>query len=130
MKRILVRSGSLLAITLAPLLCCGQNIEPQRQDVKEVTSDIQRLRQSAGQGDIKAQFELGEAYHHGFHGAEKDPVEALRWYRKAAAQGKGVAMQVIGEMYEKGSGVDKNLDEAVKWYKQAAAIPEQTSANW
>ena len=44
------------------------------------------LYQDAEQGDAEAQIRLGRCYKWG-DGVEEDLVEAVRWYRKAAAQG-------------------------------------------
>jgi TPR repeat protein len=49
-------------------------------------------------------------------------VEALKWYRVAAAQGSAEAQNEIGQIYELGrGGVDQSKDEALKWYLLAAA---------
>ena len=44
----------------------------------------------AKQGDAGAQFMLGDCYYRG-EGVEKDFAEAVKWYRKAAAQGDASA---------------------------------------
>ena len=50
----------------------------------------------------------------------KDPVEAVKWYRKAAEQGDAVAQYELGDCYATGDGVSKNTVEAVKWWRKAA----------
>lgn len=50
------------------------------------------LRSAAGLGSAPAQFDLGRKYEKG-DGIKADPAEALRWYRKAAAQGDVLAIQ-------------------------------------
>jgi TPR repeat protein len=60
------------------------------------------------------------------HGAAKDPVEAVKWYHKAAEQGHAMAQFNLGECFKYGQGVAKDLVEAVKWYRKAA---EQGYAN-
>jgi TPR repeat protein len=49
-----------------------------------------------------------------------DSVEAVNWYRKAAAQGVAVAQYELGLCYSKGEGVTKDAVEAAKWYRKAA----------
>ncbi len=43
------------------------------------------IRKAAEQGLLKAQYNLGFAYHYG-DGVAKDEKEAMKWYRKAAKQ--------------------------------------------
>ena len=53
-------------------------------------------------------------------GEEQDFVEAVKWYRLAAAQGNAAAQFNLGLMYEEGQGVEQDYAEAVKWYRLAA----------
>jgi hypothetical protein len=53
-------------------------------------------------------------------GVEKDPVEAVKWYRKAAEQGHADAQVNLGECFMNGQGVAKDPVDAVKWYRKAA----------
>jgi TPR repeat protein len=53
-------------------------------------------------------------------GVSKDPVEAMRWYRKAADQGNASAELHIGAMYGAGDGVNKDYAEAMKWFRKSA----------
>jgi TPR repeat protein len=64
----------------------------------------------------RAQFQLGY-----IHATEtKNPVEAVKWYRKAAEQGNARAQANLGLCYHQGIGVAKDPDEAVKWIRKAA----------
>jgi TPR repeat protein len=54
-------------------------------------------------------------------GVTKDYVEAVSWFRLAAAQGDAYAQYNLGVSYEKGQGVPKDYVEAVRWYRMAAA---------
>ena len=47
---------------------------------------LREYRPLAEQGDAAAQAALGVIYHYG-QGVPQDYAEAVRWYRKAAAQG-------------------------------------------
>jgi TPR repeat protein len=62
---------------------------------------------------------LGAAYEQGWFG-KTDFHEALKWFRKAAAQGDADAQNALGQMYQDGEGVQKNCIEAAKWYRMAA----------
>ena len=50
----------------------------------------------------------------------KDPVEAVKWYRKAAEQNYATAQENLGVCYVSGEGVAENLVEAYKWLLLAA----------
>ena len=54
------------------------------------------------------------------NGLEKELVNAVEHYRKAAEQGDAEAQYFIGCCYEYGGGVAKDNAEAVKWYRKAA----------
>jgi len=62
---------------------------------------------------------VGNAYVNGL-GVSKDRVEAMKWYRKAAAARDPDAMYNLGMAYYHGDGVEQNLEEAVKWFRKAA----------
>ena len=61
------------------------------------------LRKAAEQGDIDAQYELGNCYYNG-RGVSEDKAEAVKWYRKAAEQGHVNAQYQLGFLYEIGWG--------------------------
>ncbi len=48
-------------------------------------------------------------------------TKAMKWYKRAAAQGNTDAQYFIGDMYYEGQGVRQNYAEAFKWFKLAAA---------
>jgi len=47
-------------------------------------------------------------------------VDAVRFYRMAAAQGDAKAQNSLGAMYYNGRGVTQDNGEAAKWYRKAA----------
>ncbi|MBG86171.1 MAG: hypothetical protein CMO80_04640 [Verrucomicrobiales bacterium] len=49
---------------------------------------LDELKAAANDGDANASLKLGNAYFNGRNGAEKDFVEAQKWYEKAAQQFK------------------------------------------
>lgn len=62
-----------------------------------------------------------DAFSKGFQAYEQeDYVEAARWFRLAAEQGRPKAQFNLGVMYDDGDGVPENDIEAVKWYRLAA----------
>lgn len=47
-------------------------------------------------------------------------VEAIRWWKKAAAQGSGAAEISLGISYVQGLGVPPDIWQAIPWYERAA----------
>lgn len=80
------------------------------------SSNLNSLVQRAETGDLKAQLELGFRYEYGTGGAQRNPYEAIRWYRKAADQGDGGARDRIAGIYFEGNGVQKDYAAAASWY--------------
>jgi TPR repeat protein len=66
-----------------------------------------------------AQNIIGERLYYGV-GIAKDAVEAVKWFRLAAAQGDAAAQENLGWMYYHGAGVPKDAVEAVNWYRLSA----------
>jgi TPR repeat protein len=62
---------------------------------------------------------LGTAYEQGWFG-ETDLHEALKWYRRAAAQGDPDAQNSLGQMYQDGEGIQQNYTLAAEWHRRAA----------
>jgi TPR repeat protein len=54
-------------------------------------------------------------------------VQAVKWYRLAAAQGYAAAQSLLGLAYDVGRGVPQNYAEAEKWYRLAAAQSDATA---
>lgn len=52
---------------------------------------------------------------------QKDKVEAVKWYRKAAEQGFANAQTNLGTMYYNGEGVPKDLVQAHAWWNIAGS---------
>jgi TPR repeat protein len=81
------------------------------------------LQVKAEMGDAEAQYKLGKCYYNG-NEVTKDDVEAVKWWRKAAAQNNADAECNLGVSYKYGEGVIKDEVEALKWYRKAAAQNE------
>jgi hypothetical protein len=85
------------------------------------TGPISKVRQLAEEGNVVAQWELGEAYYKG-DGVPRDYAEALGWFRKAADQSYLYAILSLGDMYERGEGVPADRAEALRYYFRATDI--------
>ncbi len=103
----------LLLLSAAVLHLPAQQTEADRKRFEEIKAKAEK-------GDARSQTDLGEAFFFGKFGAVKDDVEAVKWWRKAAAQNLPLAQFNLGVCYAKGQGVAKDEVEAVKWYHKAA----------
>ena len=97
----------------------GKAYSPELQVISDSPEEVQRLRQSAEQGDASAQCQLGMMYTQGL-GGSRDDAEAVRWFRKSAEQGDAYGQLALGLMYAHGTGVEKDYSEAAKWYRKSA----------
>lgn len=70
---------------------------------------------AAGQGDLRAQFQLALMYEEG-RGLEQDDAKAINWYEKVAKQGNSDSQYNLGLMYDQ----KKEYEKAIYWFKEAA----------
>lgn len=70
-------------------------------------------------GDAEAQHQVGNDLNEGTQG-QADPVEAAKWFKKAADQGHVCASYDLGMCYATGSGLPANPALAVEWFRKAA----------
>lgn len=76
--------------------------------------DVADLLRRAEAGEAEAQSTLGWAYYVG-NGVPQDPIEAVKWLRKAAAeQGHATGQNWLGMAFEQGKGAPKDAREAVR----------------
>ena len=107
----------LFEIGLA-LVLPGQALHAQQSDADRQA--LAQLRAEAEKGGAQSQFQMGLAFFLGQFGLATNPVEAVKWLRKAAEQNYDLAQCNLGFCYESGQGVAKDYTEAVKWYRKAA----------
>lgn len=93
------------------------NPSPSKKTEKE-EDELTKLKRAAENGDVEAQYELGNMYYIGIR-VTQDYAEAVKWHRKAAEQGNARAQNSLGIMYRLGQGVTKDYKEAVKWFRKA-----------
>jgi hypothetical protein len=74
----------------------------------------------AEQGHPKAQHNIGVMQRDG-QALEKDPAEAVKWFRKAAEQGYFKAQNNLAFMYRDGRGIPRDNAKAVEWFLKSAA---------
>ncbi len=87
--------------------------------------NAESLRKAAVQGDLNAQFSVGQDYLEG-KGVERQlPVnerlsKAARWFRRAAENGHAASQYRLATLYELGQGAPKDAAESMIWYERAA----------
>lgn len=89
---------------------------------------IESVEKSIEDDDTKMQLKLGLNYFHGgrqevikkrFADFETDYKKALYWFEKAAKQGDGEALNMVGLCYQYGKGISPDYLKASEYYKQA-----------
>ena len=83
------------------------------------------LRKAAVQGDLNAQFSIGQDYLEGKGTEQQLPVnerlsKAARWFRRAAENGHAPSQYRLATLYELGQGAPKDAAESMIWYERAA----------
>lgn len=87
---------------------------------KEFTAaEIADKIQSAEQGEVKAQSDIGFLYYESKE-LPQNQEKALYWTRRAAEAGYGPAQTNLGYFYTIGFGVSKDIPQAIYWYEKAA----------
>ena len=68
-----------------------------------------------------SQWYLGKHYDKG-HGVEQDIDEAVKWWRKAAAQDHAPSLYYLATCYAEGDGVKQDEEEALKYFQKSADL--------
>lgn len=84
-------------------------------EIAKITGDNSWLER-ASENSIKAMIQMAEDFV-----SKKDFVNALAFYKKAAAKGSCDAMSIVGDIYYIGEdGIEQDYTKAFKWYSRAA----------
>uniref|UniRef100_A0A7S0GNJ1 Uncharacterized protein n=1 Tax=Proboscia inermis TaxID=420281 RepID=A0A7S0GNJ1_9STRA len=91
-------------------------------DAQEAESILRSLRLAAAQGDARSQLQLGTHYYLGEGGVgDVNPIEAVRWFERAADQGLAHAQFNLGFCYSVGMGVTEvDVERATELFLKAA----------
>jgi TPR repeat protein len=88
-------------------------------EAEDYVKAFELLKPLAEQGNAEAQCIIGSIYDLGL-GIESNALEAVKWYKKSASQGYGVASNNLGTIFYSGhEGIDMNRAEASEWYQKA-----------
>ncbi|HTY69927.1 MAG TPA: tetratricopeptide repeat protein [Alphaproteobacteria bacterium] len=74
----------------------------------------------ANNGDARAQYLLAQMSDNGLGPVQLDPVDAARWYTRAAEKNNADAQFALANAYSIGRGVPVNPQQAIKWLTRAA----------
>ena len=77
------------------------------------------LEESAAQGNVPAQYNLGVAYLEGL-GLRQDFTQAIHWFKQASDGGDTRAQYRLGLMCLHGRGVRQDDGAAIQWFLKAA----------
>lgn len=98
---------------MTPLIC------PVASTVNDDDPNLPKLIEQAKAGQTVSQNLLGRMYLSG-QGVERNPVEAVKWYRMSAEQGSMDGQYYLALCLYDGTGVVQNKVEAVKWFEKSA----------
>jgi TPR repeat protein len=116
MKFLLI---SILSLTMALVAFAQPGLTVQDLDVQR-----QYWFKKAMEGDVEAQYVMGDGYLNGRMNVARDGLRAVEWFLKAAARGHADSQFELGKLYYFGlSGVEPNGQEAVRWLRSAEAQP-------
>lgn len=80
---------------------------------------IDELKKAAKEGNVTAQFKLGDIYEHG-KGVDKDGANAIKYYELAANQGDSEAQLALGFLYSRRKLITHDFEKAKYWFEKAA----------
>ena len=135
MRRII--QSILLTVAALFLVGCGsqqEQAQPQEENnqAEEVVNyselSIDELEVLGYDGDVEAQYRLGQLYEYGSDDIDQDFDLAREWYERAAKQGNADALTALGYFYLNGCGVETSLDQAADYFQQAISLGS-TEAN-
>src|SRR3990167_9421833 len=109
----LLTGGIFLAFALPARADLAQGLAAYRKG--DYATALKEWQPLAAKGNADAQNNLGVLYEKG-QGVERNFVESVAWYRRAADQGHAQAQNNVGVMYEKGLGVKPDAKQAASWY--------------
>lgn len=109
----------LIGIPVAALSLWSWQLHRKYEGVQVYKTAFEYELEYAHLGVRKSQFYVAQAYDEGFQtGVNK--AEAVKWYRKAAAQSHAEAQYQLGLHYLNGEGVPRDDREGFVWIERAS----------
>lgn len=97
-----------------------ENKDALRKSKGEEDEDFQILEYQAQKGNAAAMYKVGLFYYFGLRGLRRDHSKALSWFLKAVEKGEPRSMELLGEIYARGAGVERNYTKAFEWLTLAS----------
>lgn len=97
-----------------------ENKDALRKSRGEDDEDFQILEYQAQKGNAIAMYKVGLFYYFGLRGLRHDHAKALSWFLRAVEKGEPRSMELLGEIYARGAGVERNYTKAFEWLKLAS----------
>ncbi|KAF9592461.1 hypothetical protein IFM89_014951 [Coptis chinensis] len=97
-----------------------ENKEALRKLRGEEDEDFQFTEYQALKGNAGAMYKIGLFYYFGLRGLRRDHDKALMWFLKAVEKGEPRSMELLGEIFARGAGVERNYTKALEWLTLAA----------
>ncbi|CAN6852561.1 unnamed protein product, partial [Brassica oleracea] len=82
--------------------------------------DFKMLEYQAQIGHPSAMYRTGLFYYFSLRGLRHDHAKAVYWFSKAAEKGEPRSMEILGEIYARGTGVERNYTKAFECLTLAA----------
>ena len=128
LEQIASIDGNNLAIAyLANALFTQHYIMNKRRAISLATSVMSWLEEQA-EFDPFAQFNYGRFFNMGI-GVPQDNFNAVKYYRRAAAQGHPTAISNLAFCLYAGEGMGKNTLQALVYYNQAVSLNDVAALN-
>jgi uncharacterized protein len=104
----------------------GGSAEDLRATLESAPEEAAKLLKAGAEAGLpQAQAAWGQALLDG-RGVAADAAAALGWFRRAAAGGDAMGLNMVGRCFEKGWGTPEDRAEATRWYARAA----QAGLDW
>ena len=94
MTKILVYSLLMLLLAVPHTVHAAYDEGYQAAKKGDYATAFKAFKKNAESGDVSAQYSLAVMYNDGI-GVKKNPEAALFWFRKAAASGHPVALEIL-----------------------------------
>ena len=104
----------------------GVHFGIEERPIYDAKKSFEFYLRGAKLGDAECAFFTGQAYIFGI-GTTTNTEEGLRWVRKSADQGCGLAPETLACWYYYGRGIPKNLTNAIYWYEKAAEQGDESA---
>ncbi|XP_072990609.1 ERAD-associated E3 ubiquitin-protein ligase component HRD3 [Typha latifolia] len=89
-----------------------ENKDVLRKSRGEDDEDFQITEYQAQRGNSMSMFKIGLLYYYGLRGLRRDLKKAHYWFSKSVEKGDTSSLELLGEMYARGAGVERNYTKA------------------